>query len=659
MQVPKAVQVQLAPGLVIKAKDLDIAINRTRKCFIVKHLGTQKTFSYKWADAEFPEDAFKRAADERAVLRSCCNKAKSMTSKECNDTLKSQGVVGYTTKKLQEKRDMVAELLWQDTCKDIVDHQGEHDHAQVGPSEKCNANANGTKQPDQSSSGTLTTADATAFQDDVVEAAAGSGHPPATSSGVSGSSPSKVGKMLSLPGVDLPSGGQLEDVTQNMFKSKALAVAEEFTSWCKPSVMLPKIAIVKFLEPVSVQRENSDLSKMYGILLGKKIDRGTKYRGCWLVTSLFANDLAVEVDMNDREMRAWKDTNSPMKVIGRPGLTKPTFQMAHLTTIIINDRVIYTWNWELGRLPMFETVQNWDSNKICFALQFLLNCGNVSTIFSTLWFLSHSCSRLVFERPLQQDDERWVFQQNESNGNISFVGIVHKNDLSCEFFNVDDSTLTLVPTTTISVETKGNYASLQRGFWFVQDRLRQTNFEHDMAVVLTKTSEKCSQQVRKLVEKDELPQDAVEHVASFDHLGAAIALLDKKADSPDGPLAHDDYETLRSAASSVGAVNLVLVNLAGWKSNEAREDSEAWRNASRRLKAFRSVSQYGQMQEYALRALPVMHQTQHAADFMGLLSDYSKSSDVAVLLEDAGYAILPENPTVPDLLSFTGHVPYM
>lgn len=266
---------------------------------------------------------------------------------------------------------------------------------------------------------------------------------------------------------------------------------------------------------------------------------------------------------------------------------------------------------------------------------------------------------MVFERPLHEDDEMWVLDQNLSNGNVSFVGIVRKNDLACEFFSVDDSTLTLVPTTSISIETKGNYASLQRGFWFVQDRLRQTNFEQDMAVVLTKTSERSSQQVRQIVEKDELPQDAIDHVNSFDHLGAAIALLDKKADSPDGPLSCDDYQTLRSAASSVGAVNLVLVNLAGWKSNEAQEDSDAWRNASRRLKAFRSVSLYGQVQEYALRALPVMHQTQHAADFIGLLSDYSKSSDVSVLLEDAGYTSLPENPTVPDLLTFTCRVPYM
>lgn len=331
---------QLAAGLVIKAKDLDIAINRTRKCFIVKHLGTQKTFSYKWADAEFPEDAFKKAQDERAVLRSCCYKANGMSSKECISMFKSRGIVGYTNKRLQEKREMIGELLWQDTHTGTADHQGQGsknkgpDHVQVAPAEKSSDAANGTKQPDQSSSGTLTTTSdtkvcpkkqikkqtgATACQDGVVEAAAGSGPPPATSSGVSGNSPTKVGKMLSLPGVELPSGDKLvEDVTQNMFKSKALAVAEEFTSRCKPSVLLPKVAIVKFLEAVSVQREKSDLNKMYGILMGKKIDRGVKYRGCWAVTSLFANDLAVEIEMNDREMRAWKDTNSPMKVIGRP-----------------------------------------------------------------------------------------------------------------------------------------------------------------------------------------------------------------------------------------------------------------------------------------------------------------------------------------------------
>ena len=143
----------------------------------------------------------------------------------------------------------------------------------------------------------------------------------------SDASGSKTDRLLDLPGLaNVKSKGKLkvQDVTKEIFRKKPStsteaadeATLDDGTSQQKPSVIVPRLVLIKFLEAVHASPAEEQAC-VHGFVVAKQMGKKSVHAGSLAVTGLFVIDVTASSVDNERELRAWRDHQDPQKVLGR------------------------------------------------------------------------------------------------------------------------------------------------------------------------------------------------------------------------------------------------------------------------------------------------------------------------------------------------------
>ncbi len=265
-------------------------------------------------------------------------------------------------------------------------------------------------------------------------------------------------------------------------------------------------------------------------------------------------------------------------------------------------------------------------------------------------------ARLIFDGPITDTDRLWIAAKSETVSK-AFLGVV-RQDLSCEFFQISTDTGELCPSPFVIVQSKGHFSTLQRGFWFVMDRVRQITLEKAMETTIAQTLDRCTEAVAQIIDKPALSEEALGQLATYDYIGAAISVLHEQGHGDfeiPAALPIEEYTTLVDACKMEPIVTEVLKALPGWRSNEISEHRETWRKAEMHLRTYRSTTDFTKIRQRALDSLPYLVDSTAAEEFIKFLNECSDASqDVLALLDSLDFDKIEQQSAPGQLLAFAG-----
>ncbi len=310
---------ELPAGVVIKATNAGIKINRKVKAFIVKYMDTEKKFHFGFKNGGEPFAALDKAIGAQRSLHECMKLAGSWKNDACKAFLQDQGLKGLTHMKVAEKREHVTHYLWKerlDKSALATATSTESSSASSSKPTKIPVKEVKDQQPVEATEPSSSSTSAKSVPVD------GDGSAKPSSNGAhSKSDPHETHQSLfNLPGKTAPKNPMIEDVTKGLFCPTANTDASELVEFLanKEQVIIPRVTVVKFLEAVNASPESLQ-HQVRGCLLGKLMAKQSRaYRGCHLVQTLFVNDVTSNNDVNQREERQWQDAHPSLPYIGRP-----------------------------------------------------------------------------------------------------------------------------------------------------------------------------------------------------------------------------------------------------------------------------------------------------------------------------------------------------
>ena len=259
--------------------------------------------------------------------------------------------------------------------------------------------------------------------------------------------------------------------------------------------------------------------------------------------------------------------------------------------------------------------------------------------------------RLLMNGEITDEDVDWVLCRMKSNVE-AFLGIVQR-DLSCTFMCWDPDLSSMVASTSIAVMGKGYFATLQKGFWFVKDRLLQSRFDDDMKQLVDELYDGCGAKAQKLLGSQPVVSLASSEIP--DRISSTITILESKGREP---LPLELHTSLKQSAESDAIVKQVVSGLPGWRTNEINETPEVLQKAAFRLRCVRSCTTFARMQQDALSILPQLVDPNVAINFHETLCRlYTTEDDMKTLLTQVGFDASPLGGTTQSMLVVTGWTP--
>ena len=285
-----------------EGKGVGVKLDRKRKAWVItSDHGDQELHKFGLKHGCNPEHALREAISGAKFLEECQARVFDWTKKQCSTYTREQGInSGQARSTVASHRNLVASHMWR---------AGK-------PSTSSSSTAVGA---------TVSTPE-TGVSAHTSKANGGKTHPIKKT----GVTDKKEIEMFSLPsGTKAGNRQAIADVTSSLFRSGAdqepvqslvqgknkkenKAVEEIY------SVAMPYITVVKFLEGVALV-DKDKTTQVFGELLGSQIPKG-KYKGCWLVGSLFMPDFTMSAEKNETERKQWLDANPGLSIIGRQGL---------------------------------------------------------------------------------------------------------------------------------------------------------------------------------------------------------------------------------------------------------------------------------------------------------------------------------------------------
>lgn len=266
------------------SRAMGIKLDKRRKMWTIRSPeGKEEFFSFGAKVGVSAETALKRALGAAKRPQSHKNDVSTWTKKACDVYLKENGLPACKASMLQDtRREVVAWAMFR-----------------------------ASKQAEKTS---------------VSSGAASSSKPTVAGAASSGEVCSdKSSKLSGLPAPNAPKGAQkVEDITQNMFrrsedqtKGPSEQVVPSEDACCTvvteaTGVLMPKVAIVKYLEAVNATAPEFPAGELRGQILEKG-----KYKNRMLVRSLFVEDPASESRVNHLENAEWSSANPTLSLAGR------------------------------------------------------------------------------------------------------------------------------------------------------------------------------------------------------------------------------------------------------------------------------------------------------------------------------------------------------
>ena len=287
------------------AKEKGIKLDKRRKLWNVDGL---KTFSFGAKTGATPASALEDAVASAKSLENCRLEVSTWTGKECTVYMTEAGLPKLSRSIMADRKESIAVHKWESML-------------------------SGNAPPKQ--------APGISKQPETVQAGSKQCAPDG--------SQSKISKLLDLPaaGKQTEKNLLMKDVTTSMFKddgptTDALAVTSSSTQEIPPSakVLVPRIAVVKFVEAANVMIETGSI--LHGDALGTYLSK-SKHKGRWMVQSLFVPDLAVDEAKNSMEHSEWLALHGSSRIIGRQGAlgNASMFQFLGSTCAILGGAHMY------------------------------------------------------------------------------------------------------------------------------------------------------------------------------------------------------------------------------------------------------------------------------------------------------------------------------
>lgn len=260
------------------AQERGIKLNKRKKEWQVIFHEEMRVFQYGIKSGVMVKTALDFALKEVDVVESRRAKVAKWNGKQCDDYVNTHAMNKYRHRKLDYRRDMIAAHMWKNRCQP-VEPTSSPGVAAVGGSDKPQAAGNQW-------------------------------------------STEKECKLFGMSTGKTEHGSpQIVDVTSTIFRDHAdvagpdvslVAKDDMDTVWDNTLTVIPRIALVKYLEAVNM----SPGDDVFAHVVGAKLDKG-KNKGRMLIRSVFVHDTSSSIEVNEAEHAEWLLANKATQLVGR------------------------------------------------------------------------------------------------------------------------------------------------------------------------------------------------------------------------------------------------------------------------------------------------------------------------------------------------------